>query len=205
MESLAMVEGEFWTVVGSVIVVLGLLLGVMMWLWRSTAPDRGPLKPVDGRGWTLVVDGSNMSYRRNKARLAYMEEVLEMLGARFEGAEMVVYCDASLRHQFRGEERERFEEMLREDERFRQAPKGRKADDFLLQYGREHRAIVVSHDWFSKGPELEMREGVPLLRISFREEPPQLAQKIIVFEDGENPERPSVYELEAFLAGGGRE
>lgn len=180
------------------VLILG---GIAFFLWVRTARDRRPPPALNARGWTLVVDGSNVSYRRNRARLAYMEEVLEMLRARFAGAELLVYCDASLRHQFRGEERKRFEALLKErDSGFVQSPKGRKADDFILGHAREHRrSIVVSHDWFSKGPELEMRLGVPLLRISFQDPKPRLAEKIIVFHDQENPERPTLYPLEPFL------
>lgn len=187
-------------VVISVIAALLLLGLVVFWLWKWTEKDRQPKKPYDAHGWTLVIDGSNVSYRRNKARLSYMDEVLRLLTGQFQGAELLIYCDASLRHQFKGEERSRFEDLLKKDPRYMQAPKGRKADDFLLHYARENpRSIVVSHDWFSKGPELEMRLGVPLLRISFRDDPPEIAEKIICFENPDDKERPTLYEVAHYL------
>ena len=194
--------GETTEIIISTLAALLLLGALIYWLWRTTPTRRRePLEPLDARGWLLVVDGSNVSYRENKARLKHLEEVLDLLRHRFQGADLLVYCDASLRHQFRGKERQRFEALLAKDPTFRQAPKGRKADDFILAHAAENpRAIVVSHDRFSKGPELEMRLKVPLLRISFHEDPPLLAEKILRFEDEDDPERPSLYELETFLA-----
>ncbi len=192
--------GEPLEILISVLVVLLLLGGLIYWLWRSTPRHRDPLEPLDATGWLVIVDGSNVSFRENRARLEYLEEVLELLEHRFQGARFLVQCDASLRHRFRGKERRRFEELLAKDKRFAQAPKGRKADDFILHEAAEHgQAIVVSHDRFSKGPELEMRLNVPLLRISFHEDPPVLAQKILIFEDEDDPERPRVIDLAEFL------
>ena len=129
---------------------------------------------MDASGWTLVVDGSNMAFRRDSrlgrdvARHEYLQEVVDVLQRQLVGANIIVFCDASLRHRFSGEGLAEFETSLKfSTTMYRQCPAGTSADRYILRYAKEHeRCIVVSNDRFGNGDEVELRLNVPLLRVT---------------------------------------
>ncbi len=125
-----------------------------------------PPDPVDATGWTLVVDGSNFAHLGSDVRLEHLQNTLSSLRHYFKNADFEVFCDANLRHKFEGEDKQQFKRLVGQSSAPFTETHGQSADDVILAYAADNpRCIVVSNDWFSKGDEVEMRQGIPLLRI----------------------------------------
>jgi rRNA-processing protein FCF1 len=174
---------------------VGLVLYAFVEMYRSAEPA----SPLDAEGWTLVVDGSNFAHwSEDDVQLHYLLQVVEALEHRFQHADIRVYCDANLRYKFEDEDQNRFEKLVRDTAphmEFKETH-GREADEAILEYADEHpRTIVVSNDRFSKGDEIELRIGVPLLQVERNPPAVQLSRQVDVYQDHERAAKFSVEEL----------
>lgn len=159
-------------------------------IFGTSAGYHEPPEPMDASGWTLVVDGSNFAHRGSDVRLAHLQDVLDSLEHCFRDARVLVLCDANLRYKFEGEDKREFEELVQEhDSGFRETH-GQAADGVILKHATDNgRCIVVSNDWFSKGDEVEMRQGIPLLRIERTPAGGSVPHRYVnIFEDPRQPE-----------------
>ena len=85
---------------------------------------------------------------------------MRALRERFEHARIVMICDASLRHRFRGEERRVFDALLQRDDFINV----RYADPELLGRARQNpRSVVVSNDLFRDEELHTLCQGVAIL------------------------------------------
>ena len=93
----------------------------------------------------VLVDGSNVAHSIEgepphvASIVAVRDKLLE------EGLEPIIVADAALRHQI--DDPRLYEKMI-EDGMVRQAPAGTDADYFILSFGRELNASIVSNDRF---------------------------------------------------------
>jgi rRNA-processing protein FCF1 len=175
--------------------LVGLVVYALAQMYRSAEPA----PPLDAEGWTVVVDGSNFAHwSEDDVQLQYLLQVVEELEHRFQHADLRVYCDANLTYKFDDEDRDTFENLLRD------APPhltfeethGREADDAILEYAQNHlRTIVVSNDRFDKGDEIERRIDVPLLQVERNPPAVRLADQVDVYRDHERAAKVSVDEL----------
>jgi hypothetical protein len=109
----------------------------------------------------VLVDGSNVAHSSegDRAQLGNITAVCEKL--REEGYEPLVLVDAALRHQI--DRRAEYEQLVESGE-IRQAPAGTDADYFILSFGRELDASIVSNDRFRDRQKSFPDAGARLIR-----------------------------------------
>lgn len=158
-----------------------------------------PPSSLDASGWTILVDGGNFAHGGDDAAdvsLTYLQEVLDALVGRFSGAEVIVFCNAKLRHEFDEKDRRKFEKIVDNTERrrarglpvFRETD-GQKSEKLILNDAREReRCIVVSNRMLRNGDAPRLRIGVPLMNVQQSERGVRLAKALRIFNNAENPE-----------------
>lgn len=120
--------------------------------------------------------------------MRHLHEVLEALKQRFKNADILVYCDANLRHKLGADDAREFRSLVDGPKpKFRETH-GKSADEVLLKYARAHdNCIVVSNDHFRQEGEIELRIGVPLLKVTISRSGVRLSDKVDIFLDPDRP------------------
>ncbi|MFX0001192.1 MAG: hypothetical protein ACFE88_13855 [Candidatus Hermodarchaeota archaeon] len=125
--------------------------------------------PREFKDLALVIDGANVAYETltndNKARimnLEIMQQKLEDNGI----IDYKVICDRSLFYNI--DDREKYNDLIMNDNRFIEAPGGAQADPFILQYTSTINGWILSNDNFKDFHSLFGKEWIQNRRISFR-------------------------------------